>query len=363
MPEIAFYAPLKPPTHPVPSGDREMARNLMQALADGPCAVTLASQMRSYDGVGDGDRQARLLAEAKAEAARICATMRARDLRLWVTYHNYYKAPDLLGPTVCRTLGIPYVQIESTRAKSRLTGPWAGFAAAAEAATDAADLVFYLTQLDLITLSRDRTPHQQLVHLAPFLPITTLPPQADCGGADRPMLAAGMMRAGDKTASYRIIADALALLTCPDWRLDIAGDGPERPRIEAMMAPFGSRVRFVGQLDRDVLSAAYAGASLFLWPGVNEAFGLVYLEAQAAGLPVVAQDRPGVRDVLLPADYPEPGQGAQAVAAMIDRLLGDPALRIARGAAARVRVADRHLIGSATDTFWRAVAPLIKDKP
>ncbi|WP_035670480.1 hypothetical protein [Azospirillum brasilense] len=46
---IAFYAPLKSPTHPVPSGDRRMARLLMAALERAGHAVTLASTLRSWD--------------------------------------------------------------------------------------------------------------------------------------------------------------------------------------------------------------------------------------------------------------------------------------------------------------------------
>ncbi|MBL8703575.1 MAG: glycosyl transferase, partial [Rhodospirillales bacterium] len=46
---IAFYAPLKPPGHPHPSGDRRMARLLVQALRLGGHTVMLASSFRAYD--------------------------------------------------------------------------------------------------------------------------------------------------------------------------------------------------------------------------------------------------------------------------------------------------------------------------
>jgi len=57
---IAFYAPLKAPDHPVASGDREIARALMQALSMAGHDVTLASRLRSFDARGDATRQARL---------------------------------------------------------------------------------------------------------------------------------------------------------------------------------------------------------------------------------------------------------------------------------------------------------------
>lgn len=361
MTRVAFYAPMKPPTHPNPSGDREMARNLMTVIEAGPANVDLVSDLRVHDPVGDPDRQTHLRAQAKAEAARLIDTLTGNNTRLWVTYHNYYKAPDMIGPTVARALNIPYLQIESSRAQSRLSGPWSKFAKAAETASDAANLIFYLTQLDLLTLKREQTKQQRLALLRPFLPITSLP--ANTYHPDGPMLAAGMMRKRDKLDSYAIIARTLANLRSPDWHLNIAGDGLARPEVEALMAPFGNRVRFLGRLNRDEMTAAYDAASVFLWPGVNEAYGMVYLEAQAAGLPVIAQDRDGVRDVVLPGAYPTPQEGPLALARDLDILLADPGLRSLRSAAARAMIAENHLIGTATDSFWSAVRPLLDRKP
>jgi glycosyltransferase involved in cell wall biosynthesis len=360
MRRVAFYAPLKPPGHPVPSGEREMARNLIRAIGAKDTEVDLVSDLRTHDRDGDTLRQAELMRLAEAEVARLQSKLAVTKPSAWVTYHNYYKAPDLIGPRVCSALKLPYVQIESTRAKSRLTGRWSGFAAAAEAASDAADLIFYLTDHDLITLDRDRPPHQKLARLHPFLPAFDLPEAADCDQPGRAMLSAGMMRAGDKLASYRIIAETLARLGTQDWTLDIAGDGPARSQVELLMAPFGARVRFLGQLDRDAMTHAYRNAALFLWPGVNEAFGMVYLEAQSHGLPVVAQDRSGVRDVLAPGPYPPPEAGPEALARQVASLLHAPALRRQLGDAARQHIAQHHLMGAATRSFWSAMAPVME---
>ena len=355
MARVAFYAPMKPPTHPVPSGDREMARNLMAAIGARGTPVDLVSELRVHDSKGDATRQADLARLATAETQRLTQTLAGSDTTLWVTYHSYYKSPDLIGPAVCAALNLPYVQIESTRARSRLTGPWADFAAAAETAADAANVVFYLTSLDLITLERDQRAGQQLIHLRPFLPQSTLPFAADC--TTGPMISVGMMRERDKLASYRIIAETLSHLR-GDWRLDIVGDGPARPQVQALMAPFGDRVRFLGQLDRTALAAAYANASLFFWPGVNEAYGMVYLEAQAAGLPVVAQDRTGVCEVVLTGTKPPAEAGALALAESLDHLLANPDERQRQGTKARELIARNHLSDAATQTFWSAVIPL-----
>lgn len=350
----AFFAPLKPPDHPVPSGDRTMARGLLGALDHAGWHVDVPSRLRIYDKSGDALKQAELTAAASAEVARVLAHPNAPEWRIWITYHNYYKSPDLIGPEVAKKLGIPYVLIEATRAKKRLTGPWSRFATAAEAASDAAGLIFYLTRRDAETLDRDAPPGQRLAHLPPFLPQCDLPPESQRGGA---MLTVAMMRAGDKLASYELIAETLALLD-GDWRLDIAGDGPARADVTALMAPFGPRVRFLGQLDAEGLRAAYAQAGLVFWPGVNEAFGLVYLEAQAAGLPVVAQDRPGVRDVVH-CPLVACAEGPQGMARHLKSLFQDNDLRTSLGKSARAAIAENHLLSSAAETLTREIGALL----
>lgn len=344
---IAFYAPLKPPTHPTPSGDREIARNLLALLPD----ARLVSMLRLYDGAGDPAAQTRMAAQAEAEAARILTE--GQRPRLWLTYHSYYKAPDLIGPVVAKALNIPYVLIEATRARKRLTGPWARFAQAAEAAADAADLILFFTDHDREALERDRPPGQQLCRLRPFLPRTDLPP-INAGGASAVLLSVAMMRAGDKLASYRLMAEALAQVSAPEWHLQIAGDGPARAEVEAAFAPLKDRVTFLGALDRAALEQAYGRARALLWPGVGEAFGMTYLEAQAHGLPVIAQDRPGVRDVLAPGRYPAPEDGPAALARTIEHTLAT----LSDPAAIQAHIARHHLAPAAQATLTAALQRL-----
>ncbi len=350
MGTIAFYAPMKPPTHPTPSGDRQMARALMAALGD---QAELVSELRLYDGKGDGAVQAELEQRAHDEAKRLIAK---GGWRAWVTYHNYYKAPDIIGPIVARALDIPYILIEATRSAKRLTGPWSRFAALAEAATDHADLVFYFTERDRVALEQMRPEGQRLTKLHPFLPRTDLPAPAPLTG--QTILSVAMLRDGDKLESFRIIADTLPLLTTPDWHLQIAGDGPARDEIETLFAPLAPRITFLGQLDRNGLDQAYRNADAFLWPGVNEAFGMVYLEAQAAGLPVVAQNRDGVRDVVLADGLVPADHGPNALAQALDRLLGSPAERQTRGRKSRAFVAENHLLNTASKTLWQHINAL-----
>ncbi|PWC32686.1 glycosyltransferase family 4 protein [Azospirillum sp. TSO35-2] len=356
---VAFYAPLKPVDHPVPSGDRQMARLILRALGLAGCAAEVASDLRVYDGAGDAAVQARLMADAAAERDRLLRLYEAEPERrpsLWLSYHVYYKAPDLIGPAVARALGIPYVVVEATRARKRLSGPWAGFAAAAESAIAAAALVLCVSARDRQAVEAYRPPGQRVETLAPFIELPPVPPLRAAGHPPR-LLTVAMMRPGDKLASYRLLADALGRLTDRPWTLDVVGDGTAADEVAALLAPFGARVRRHGACPAEELSVHYRAADLLLWPGLNEAFGMVYLEAQAHGVPVVAVDNAGTGTVIRDRvggrlTGPTPDDYTAAVAG----LLADPAALPALGRSARADVEARHGLPAAAERLRRLLA-------
>lgn len=330
----------------------------MLALSASGYNVDLASQFRSMDKSGDRAVQTALQAQARSEIDRLLSDENRINWQVWVTYHNYYKAPDLIGPAVSAALNIPYVQIESTRAHKRFDGAWDGFARIAEQACDRAAIIFYLTQHDYESLHDYQTPTQKIVHLPPFLARDELPPRAGHHRTAGQLFCAGMMREGDKLSSYAIIANALRHSATENWSLVIAGDGPARARVQSLFQPFGNRVHFAGQLDPKAMQTAYETASLFVWPGVGEAFGVVYLEAQAAGLPIVAQDRPGVRDVVTGGILTDPHE-ATDFANAIDALLLDNARHAHLSDIGRTHVQNHHLLPSAARTLKQHIDPLI----
>jgi len=152
-----------------------------------------------------------------------------------------------------------------------------------------------------------------------------------------------------------LIAKTLQHLRTQDWQLDIVGAGAAEAQVAALMAPFRRRVRMLGQVAPEDLTRHYAAASMLLWPGVNEAFGMSYLEAQAHGIPAVAQDRPGVRDVVYGPRADVDG-GAAALAQQADAWLTDPAACHAAGCAARTQIGARHLRAAAAQTLSEMIA-------
>lgn len=360
---VAFYAPMKAPDHPNPSGDRRIARLMMRALDRAGWAPRLASRFRAHQRAGNPAAQDMLFQEAERIADGLIRRFRAEGRpKLWFTYHCYYKAPDLIGPHVARALSIPYVVAEGYRAKKRLTGPYARFGRAAEEALDAARIIFHLSHRGLDALLRDRTEGQQIIHLPPFTALgeEPAPKPAPNPAAEGPLrlLAVAMMRPGDKLASFRALAAALGRLP-GDWRLDVIGDGEARVETEAFFVAFGDRVRFLGRIDdRDALRAAYEAAEIFVWPGVNEAFGMVYLEAQAAGTVSVAEDREGVREVVAPMGRLAPPEDPEAFAAALAGLAADRAGLAAAGAEARDWMKTNHGVNAASARLDMALGSL-----
>ncbi len=293
--KIAFYAPLKSPGHPVPSGDRLVARLALQALERAGHAVTLVSEFRSFSRTPEGHASIRQQAEAEARRIRL-QWEEAGSPDLWFTYHVYYKAPDFLGPALAAESGIPYVTMEASWSRRRNDSGWAAAQETVLAAVRQAAFNICLTARDEAGLLTG-DPKARTVRLKPFL-------DAEAFLSIRPMpepgrlITVAMMRPGDKMESYRALAETLALIAEP-FTLDVIGDGPCRDEVEALLgAAAPGRVRFHGELPRSGIADLLSRAAVYLWPGVGEAYGMAYLEAAAAGLPVVAFDTGGVNEVV-----------------------------------------------------------------
>jgi len=370
---------MKPACHPLPSGDRTMARMLTAAMEGAGHTVETASRFSSFDAAGDPGRQRRLAALGGGLAGRLLHRLQAGPPgglpQVWFTYHLYHKAPDWLGPRVSRGLGIPYVAAEASHAGKQAGGPWADGHAAAASAIAAADRIFCLNSADTDGIRPLLADPARLVPLPPFIdtgPFRRAAVRREdlrrglCSvhaldPAEPLLLAIAMMRPGDKLASWRLLAEALLRLESRRWTLLIAGDGPARHEVTEAFAPLRGRVVWLGQIDPDAVPDICAAADLYAWPAIGEAWGMTLLEAQAAGTPVVAGRTGGVGDVvgdgetgaLVPVGCPE------AMAAAIARLLDDPARCRTMGAAAAARIAARHDLAAAGRRIDGALRELV----
>jgi len=358
---------MKPPDDPRPSGDRTVARLLIAALTAAGHQVDLASRMRTRDGRGDPERQARLRDLGARLAARYVRQVEAGARPrpdAWLTYHLYYKAADWIGPEVSARLGIPYAVAEASVAHKRAGGPWNLAHRRTLDCLARAELVIGLNSRDRVRVAPEMKAGARYLALRPFLQLAPeARPDGPTGDPVR-LLAVGMMRAGDKTASYLALAEALAQMpadVADAWRLTIIGDGPERGRIEAAFARLAGRVQFLGALTPEALAAEYARHDLFVWPAIREAFGMALLEAQSAGLAAVAGAAGGVPDILRDGETGllAPEGDVAAFAARLAELIANPS-RIATMGRSALAVARRdHDLAAAAvnlDRSFREIA-------
>lgn len=253
----------------------------------------------------------------------------------WLTYGSYYKVPDVFGPVCAGHLSIPYFIFQASYAKNRgrKLKTWPGYMLNKRAMLSA-NHIFCNRTNDVIGCAK-LLPKDRYTYIKPGLPDGLLVHNREEGDRLRALWGAGestvivtaaMMRAGVKAKGLQWTFSACAdlLREGRDITLVVAGDGPRRQELEAeAKRVLGDRVRFLGLVDRDKLAGVFSAGDLFAFPGLRESVGMVYLEAQQCGLPVVATDDEGapavvgngVSGIVTSADK---GAYTQGIATLVD---------------------------------------------
>jgi phosphatidylinositol alpha-1,6-mannosyltransferase len=175
---------------------------------------------------------------------------------------------------------------------------------------------------------------------------------------------------------FDVLVEAGAVLAArhPDLQIVIAGTGREERALRRVADAHHSPARILGRVPVEDLPALYGCADVFAmlchdrWRGLEqEGFGIVFLEAAAAGLPAVAGDSGGAREAVadgvtgLVVDHP---RDVASVAVALDQLLLDDDLRASMGAAGRARAVEGftydHLAGQLAAALAR---PLPAEEP
>ncbi len=371
-PKIAFYAPIKPPDHAIASGDREIARLLIKALELTGFEVEIASRYIAYQKRPSADLLSERKAGAREEFARLHDDWSARDASqrpaLWFTYHPYCKAVDWFGPEMAKTFDIAYVTAEACRTRQATDADWQEQRSRVQSSVRGAAINFCLKRSDFDYLSGFLEARKSITPLVPFIDLAELDALSASVNAGRKtgksplLLTAGMMRPGAKTSSFLALARSLEKISDLDWTFAIIGDGPSRPEIEAAFSWAGPRrIEWTGALPRAEVLGLMRQADIFAWPGLGEAIGMVFMEAQSQGLPIVAFRSLGVPLVV---DHEKSGllvqeEDINSYADAVRRLLDHPALRRQMGFDARDHIKARHDIAAAVQTFEKTLTPLL----
>ena len=219
-----------------------------------------------------------------------------------------------------------------------------------------ADVVTYLTEYQRVRLDKALHGLTSLERLAPGVDVDTFHPgvdggevRAEHGLSDRPVVVCVSRLVPRKGQDMLIRALPAIRRRVPGAALLLGSGGPYRSKLERLTRDLGVEkdVVFTGSVPWSGLPALYAAGDVYAMPcrtragGLDvEGLGIVYLEASATGLPVVAGDSGGAPDAVLEGEtgYVVGGRDVPAIAGRVADLLGDPDRAKAMGSAGRAWV-------------------------
>lgn len=289
--------------HPASPTQAEQIRTPMrQALSIAGIDV-LDVVDRDYEGRGgtvEVDRQRHF-------AQRLLAEIRqGPGVDLWISEGISPETPDRLGPIVSSALTVPFVALEPDLES------WAD--------RQSNEAVQSVRQASHIVTTSSRTGRQlkelvsdpgSLTLLPPFVDVSALQAAHKVRELHRARLASklqlpeaspwlltdGAMERGDALQSYDSLALALSRLILLDWKLIVIGRGDAQSEAKNVMLRIPQdRIRYRDALSSGEFAALCVSCDLFVWPAIGSAPTASLLEAQAAGVPVIAGRKDSTSD-------------------------------------------------------------------
>jgi glycosyltransferase involved in cell wall biosynthesis len=322
---------------PAPRRGHDLVAHLHEpAAVDGKAAVrsmlTTRRQILAWrpDVVHAQDRRAGLVCAGLGRAGLTgLPGLRGRKPLRPTVVHTYHGVPDDVSQE--------WIADRRAPAPSRYTR--AVLAADAAVARSVQRTIVVAPTLRDFLVNRLRVPAARVVHIDNGL---VLPPAAPPTGPVRSLLFVGLLV---ERKGVAILLDAMAraiqLGLPPDVTLTVVGDGPQRSELERTAQALGlaagsaARVSFLGF--RADVPALMAGADAFVLPSLLEQQPLVLIEAMAAGLPVLATDVGGVRDMLAGLGRVVPAGDVNSLARGLLALAADDGAATGAGLARRAR--------------------------
>jgi glycosyltransferase involved in cell wall biosynthesis len=168
-----------------------------------------------------------------------------------------------------------------------------------------------------------------------------------------------------KGIEYLLDAAAVLRHELPSLRVEIAGSGPQRRKLEQRVEELdlAGSVEFLGWVGD--LNSVLPRWDVFVMPSLEEGFPIAALDAMAAGLPVVASSVGGVPELIEDGrtGWLVPPRDVEALASRLRLLLNNLELRLAMGTAAQTRVRDHFSLAQMTDNFRKLYDELLIRNP
>ena len=257
---------------------------------------------------------------------------------------------------VSKAANIPYVIFQGIFSTKRRRHPktWPGFVLN-RAALKSARHIFTNRHDDWKNLKR-LIPEDRLTYVKPGILTETFGFDPDARqqlrrewgvGSEPVILSAAMFRRDVKTEglSFLIRSCGRLLNSGISFQLVIAGDGKERIKLQQLAdRHLPGRTRFVGKIAREQMHRFYSAGDMFVFPGIRESLGMVFLESQSCGLPVVAFHNGGIPEVVVDGEtgFLTPVFASASFEAAIRKLVLNKDLRRVMGQKAALHVREHH---------------------
>lgn len=272
------------------------------------------------------------------EAARIAAMMKNKGIRLalvnmWSPYSN------TLTLLACRMARVPAIAVfHYYQERSDVRGPLRSIKLSAyRLACRLSWRIVTVSEAHRGVLMREfGYPPHKLVAIHNGVPLPTEAPVRSYGSARRFLTVGSLER---RKGVHELLP---ALAKAPgEWTLDLAGDGPDRPMLQAMTNEHGlySKVRFLGRCSS--MDAIYRQAEVLLHPSLSENLSMAILEAMSHGLPVIANDLGGNPELVTSGSegwLATAGAKESWVTALNEAILGRDLHKMSRNARTRVEL-------------------------
>jgi glycosyltransferase involved in cell wall biosynthesis len=316
--EVEVVAPVGLPLWPLTLHPRYRARARLAAMESRNGLTVHRPRFRVWPGLG-GAGAARSLAAAVLPLAR--------TLRCDAIDSEFFWPDGVAAMHLAEALGLPF----SVKARGSDVHFWGRrpdvAAQMLEASRKAGGLLAVSAALkaDMATMGMKEEKirvHYTGVDLDRFRPMDRVPARRRLGVEGPLIVTPGNLV---PLKGQRLAIEAVAEL--PGTTLLIAGEGPERAALEALIAArgLGSRARLLGSVSPEAMPGLLAAADLILLPSEREGLANVWVESLASGTPILIADVGGAREVL---DRPEAGRlvarEPQAIAAAAREMLASP---------------------------------------
>ena len=351
--KIAFYCPMKPIDHVLPSGDRLIPKDLYEYLIKNGYEAFILSSFRTLFFHKKTIRYIVLYLPYHFLKSLIMVLKEKPDI--FLSYHVKRVTPDFLGPLLSAIMKKPYYIFDGNDSVSDHNQLNSRIARYSTKYAFSNVVRIFLNRTNAFQAMAKNVGVDRVCYVKPSINIddykeyscTTVQERYQIDNNVPIISSCAMCRTGRKAESIRFLIDCLERLKSKSIKfvwIHAGGSGEFENLKDYAKTKLGDIAIMPGIMEENDVHALMEASDVFAFPGINEVLGMVYLEAQYYQTPVVAFDNGGINEVVKNniTGFLVPPMDIDAYVNAIDTLLSDPVKRLNMGREAKKSVINDH---------------------